>query len=146
MPTVGISPSSRPRIFTRRLTRRRTRCNSRAGVTLARGIDEPGDWYEQHANAVADLVVRGESAEALLAGLRGGGGSASLGVVQRQSTPSPAAPVPAAPARKATWKDISRAARDSKTKAALDIDWIERRAARSRSVKKTHAIATRSGD
>jgi len=44
-----------------------------AGVQLKGGIDGgKGDPYEQHADAVADKVVRGESAEALLAGTRGG--------------------------------------------------------------------------
>lgn len=38
----------------------------RAGVQLAGGIGQPGDRYEQHADAVADLVVQGRSAEALL--------------------------------------------------------------------------------
>lgn len=38
----------------------------RAGVQLAGGVGRAGDVYEQHADAVADRVVRGESAEALL--------------------------------------------------------------------------------
>jgi hypothetical protein len=38
----------------------------RAGVSLSRGVGAAGDTYEQHADAVADAVVRGESAEALL--------------------------------------------------------------------------------
>lgn len=38
----------------------------RGGVQLAEGIDTPGDAYEQHAEAVADAVVSGGSAEALL--------------------------------------------------------------------------------
>ncbi len=37
-----------------------------AGVSLKGGVGEAGDAYEQHADAVADAVVRGESAEALL--------------------------------------------------------------------------------
>ncbi|HVK78951.1 MAG TPA: DUF4157 domain-containing protein [Kofleriaceae bacterium] len=48
----------------------------RAGVHLADGLGRPGDQYERHADAVADAVVRGESAEALLdqhAGAGGGG-------------------------------------------------------------------------
>jgi hypothetical protein len=44
----------------------------RAGVQL-KGLDGgPSDPYEQHADAVADAVVRGESAEQLLDGSRGG--------------------------------------------------------------------------
>lgn len=38
----------------------------RAGVHLQAGVGQVGDVYEQHADAVADAVVRGEPAEALL--------------------------------------------------------------------------------
>lgn len=38
----------------------------RAGVSLAGGIGREGDRYEQHADAVADAVVRGEDAKPLL--------------------------------------------------------------------------------
>ena len=38
----------------------------RGGVRLDGGVGQVGDPYEQHADAVADRVVRGESAEALL--------------------------------------------------------------------------------
>jgi Domain of unknown function (DUF4157) len=38
----------------------------RVGVHLKGGIGEAGDAYERHADAVADAVVRGESAENLL--------------------------------------------------------------------------------
>jgi hypothetical protein len=38
----------------------------RAGVQLHGGVGEVGDAYEQHADEVADLVVRGQSAEAVL--------------------------------------------------------------------------------
>jgi hypothetical protein len=38
----------------------------RAGVQLSGGVGHEGDAYERHADAVADLVVRGRSAEALL--------------------------------------------------------------------------------
>jgi hypothetical protein len=47
----------------------------RAGVFLKDGLGDTGDIYEQHADAVADAVVRGESAEALLDA--GPGGSAT---------------------------------------------------------------------
>jgi hypothetical protein len=56
----------------------------RAGVHLQGGVGKAGDTYERHADDVADLVVKGESAEALLdrhAG--GGGGSGGSGAVQR---------------------------------------------------------------
>ncbi len=38
----------------------------RGGVQLAGGVGQNGDAHEQHANAVADLVVRGQIAESLL--------------------------------------------------------------------------------
>lgn len=38
----------------------------RHGVQLAGGLGQPGDRYEQHADAVADAVVAGRSAEGLL--------------------------------------------------------------------------------
>lgn len=38
----------------------------RAGVQLTGGVGVAGDQYEKHADAVADLVVQGRSAEALL--------------------------------------------------------------------------------
>jgi hypothetical protein len=45
----------------------------RAGVQLSGGVGAAGDRYERHADQVADRVVRGESAEALLAEMAGGG-------------------------------------------------------------------------
>jgi len=38
----------------------------RGGVQLKDGVGSPGDAYEQHADAVADAVVQGKSAEGLL--------------------------------------------------------------------------------
>ena len=38
----------------------------RAGVQLSGGVGRAGDCYEQHADAVADLVVQGQSAAGLL--------------------------------------------------------------------------------
>ena len=50
----------------------------RAGVHLAGGVGQVGDRYEQHADAAADAVVRGASAEAILdAEAPGGGGGAA---------------------------------------------------------------------
>lgn len=43
-----------------------------AGVHLAGGVGAAGDRYERHADAVADAVVRGESAEPLLDAVDGG--------------------------------------------------------------------------
>ncbi len=52
----------------------------RGGVRLAGGVGRDGDEYERHADAVADLVVRGESAEALLDTMahRGAAGGSAL--------------------------------------------------------------------
>jgi hypothetical protein len=46
----------------------------RAGVQLKDNVGASGDIYERHADAVADHVVRGESAEGLLGQMSGGGG------------------------------------------------------------------------
>jgi hypothetical protein len=57
----------------------------RGGVQLSGGVGRTGDPYERHADEVADAVVRGESAEALLdryapatSGSGGGGGGAAV--------------------------------------------------------------------
>jgi hypothetical protein len=55
----------------------------RAGVQLKGGIGEAGDSHERHADAVADAVVAGRSAEGLLDGMAGGGGGAAA--VQRKN-------------------------------------------------------------
>ena len=49
----------------------------RAGVQLKGGVGEVGDSYERHADAVADLVVQGKSAESLLDTTAGGGAGAA---------------------------------------------------------------------
>ena len=64
----------------------------RKGVSLAGGVGQEGDTYEMHADAVADAVVRGESAEDLLSAGPGGGDSMglqlrSLETVQRRASP-----------------------------------------------------------
>lgn len=51
------------------------------GVSLSGGVGQAGDRYERQADAVADKVVKGESAEALLGGPGAGGGA---GVVQME--------------------------------------------------------------
>ncbi|HEY6033080.1 MAG TPA: DUF4157 domain-containing protein [Kofleriaceae bacterium] len=61
----------------------------RAGVQLKGGVGEVGDAYERHADAVADLVVQGKSAESLLdqmapSGAAAGGGGVQRFVVQRR--------------------------------------------------------------
>ena len=45
----------------------------RAGVQLKGGVGESGDFYERHADQVADAVVAGNSAESLLDALAGPG-------------------------------------------------------------------------
>ena len=57
----------------------------RAGVQLDGGMDRGDDLYERHADQVADLVVRGESAEALLDQHVGAGGGGVQRAVQRFS-------------------------------------------------------------
>ncbi len=54
----------------------------RSGVSLLGGVGQSGDAYEQHADAVADLVVQGKSAEGLLSQMAGGSGGANA--VQRK--------------------------------------------------------------
>lgn len=53
----------------------------RAGVSPSRGVGQPGDPYEQHADAVAARVVEGRSAEPLLD--RHTAGGSAVPVVQR---------------------------------------------------------------
>jgi hypothetical protein len=48
------------------------------GVHLADGLGRAGDAHERHADAVADRVVRGESAQALLDAYGGAGGGPAL--------------------------------------------------------------------
>jgi hypothetical protein len=58
----------------------------RGGVQLKGGVGAAGDEYEQHADQVADAVVSGGSAEALLDQMAGSGGSSAGGAVQRFAT------------------------------------------------------------
>ncbi|MCL4224253.1 MAG: DUF4157 domain-containing protein [Myxococcales bacterium] len=57
----------------------------RAGVQLQGGVGEVGDAYEQQADAVADAVVRGESAEHLLGAADAGATGAAGPDVQRKA-------------------------------------------------------------
>jgi hypothetical protein len=76
----------------------------RAGVALKGGVGEHGDAYERHADAVADTVVAGGSAESLLSSMAGApaGGASTAGHVQFNKPPpqqvdpaqAPAAPKP----------------------------------------------------
>ena len=55
----------------------------RGGVSLKGGVGQVGDRYEQHADAVADRVVQGRSAEGLLDTMTGpGGGSGGVQALQ----------------------------------------------------------------
>ena len=63
----------------------------RGGVQLSGGVGAAGDAYEQHADAVADQVVRGESAEDLLDEYEGGSPSVQRSVVQLDRRPLSAA-------------------------------------------------------
>src|SRR5688500_6651762 len=47
----------------------------RGGVQLKGGVGEANDQYERHADAVADLVVQGKSAESALDTMASGGGT-----------------------------------------------------------------------
>jgi hypothetical protein len=63
----------------------------RHGVQLLGGVGEVGDRYEQHADAVASLVVQGRSAESLLDQFVNGAGAASgtQDKVQRREPKAP---------------------------------------------------------
>lgn len=56
----------------------------RAGVSLKGGVGQAGDAYEQHADAVADLVVNGQSAAALLDPIAWHSVGGQTGSIQRQ--------------------------------------------------------------
>ena len=56
----------------------------RSGVSLPGGVGSVGDSYEQHADAVADAVVAGQSAEGLLNSMGGGGADVQQKAVQRR--------------------------------------------------------------
>jgi hypothetical protein len=58
----------------------------RAGVSLSSAVGRAGDAYEQHADAVAAAVVRGDSAAELLAAGPSGGAAAQR-AVQREADP-----------------------------------------------------------
>ncbi|HUQ07563.1 MAG TPA: DUF4157 domain-containing protein [Kofleriaceae bacterium] len=61
----------------------------RAGVSLKGGVGESGDVYEQHADRVADAVVAGQSAEALLDRGPSGGASAGPAIQKKDGDPAP---------------------------------------------------------
>ena len=55
----------------------------RGGVQLKGGVGQKGDAYERHADAVADAVVAGRSAEGLLDGQAGAGAPGASPAIQR---------------------------------------------------------------
>lgn len=57
----------------------------RGGVSLKGGVGQVGDAYERHADAVADKVVAGESAEGLLDQYAGTGASSLAPGVQKKA-------------------------------------------------------------
>ncbi|TMQ08158.1 MAG: DUF4157 domain-containing protein [Deltaproteobacteria bacterium] len=59
----------------------------RAGIHLKDGLGQVGDAHERHADAVADAVVRGESAEPLLDRYGGGGGGGGVQFSLVSNTP-----------------------------------------------------------
>ena len=67
----------------------------RGGVRLKSGVGERGDQYERHADAVADLVVQGKSAEGLLdqySGSGAGGGGIQRKLQFEEGSPSNSTP------------------------------------------------------
>ncbi|HEU5056071.1 MAG TPA: T6SS effector amidase Tae4 family protein, partial [Kofleriaceae bacterium] len=60
----------------------------RAGVHLSGGVGAAGDSHERHADAVADRVVRGESAVDLLDQVAPRGAAGQGDAVQRQEAPA----------------------------------------------------------
>jgi len=95
----------------------------RAGVDLPSGVGAPGDRYERHADAVADRVVHGQSAEPLLPSLA--------------SSPGAAAPRPTsgAPAVQMERSEERMERRRRMFKPTLDPEEIRRRKEESRKAR-----------
>ena len=100
----------------------------RAGVQLKGGVGQASDAYEQHADQVADAVVRGESAASMLDGLAGAPGarhSAGASSVQLKGKGN-AKKQREARDYDASWDDISAAAQgDQASIDGLDVAWID---------------------
>ncbi|HVV85887.1 MAG TPA: DUF4157 domain-containing protein [Kofleriaceae bacterium] len=104
----------------------------RAGVHLRGGVGEAGDPYERHADAVADAVVRGEPAEALLGEVAGAPRAATGGVqrlVQRDAGgagpshgPAPAAASGSTEARDLGVRIAALAARATAEATDVNVD------------------------
>jgi hypothetical protein len=69
----------------------------RSGVQLKGDIDQPGDTYECHADAVADAVVAGRSAAPLLDEVSGGRGNRDVAIQRTPATAAAAADTAAQP-------------------------------------------------
>jgi hypothetical protein len=120
----------------------------RGGVQLKGGVGASGDSHERHADAVADLVVQGRSAEAMLDHHSGGGGAPG---VQRKDGDPPATPTPVPADNKALIQklDAFQPVAFDVTKPAFDVDamiaWAERFAS-TISEAKTATGATAAAD
>jgi hypothetical protein len=103
----------------------------RGGIQLKGGVGAAGDAHEQHADAVADAVVQGRSAEGLLDPYGSGPGGGGGGGVQLQPAPEVAPDAAPAVDVKALTGKLGRipVLAFDLTRAAFDIDavtaWIE---------------------
>jgi len=91
----------------------------KAGVQLSGGVGEQGDSYEKQADAVADRVVQGKSAEDLLGSAQGN----SKGTVQKKSVQKDAATTPAPGTLTAT--QVTSAVTFNKGKGLKAPAWVQ---------------------
>ncbi len=91
----------------------------RGGVSLQGGMGRAGDSYERHADAVADLVVQGKSAEALLDTMSGtGSASTAAPVVQRLPADQTTWAVPAS-SSESTYESSQVSPKAASTKSSM---------------------------
>jgi hypothetical protein len=99
----------------------------RAGVQLAGGVGQAGDTYERQADAVADAVVRGESATSLLGSSSGSRDTATVQrAVQRQDAGASAGAGQTAPAV-APPQALSNSVGDGGANAPADVRLVQDR-------------------
>jgi hypothetical protein len=115
----------------------------RGGVQLKGGVGEVGDAYERHADAVADAVVAGRSAQALLDPFARGG---SPGVGVQRQAPPPVALTPVERCLDGQAPFTQALAEQAMTSyAALSVAdraaWIARWSPRGHLSDMTHALA-----
>jgi len=79
----------------------------RGGVQLMGGVGREGDAYEQHADAVADRVVQGRSAEDLLDGCSGSSGDAGAPIQKKETNKKPRQKKAAPPSFEQLRKEIA---------------------------------------